>query len=165
MVRSLRPAHGIKGVLQRRLSEDAVIETVVSASERYRATLVRSDQFERNLYGPAIEAHGIPVKIFALSQSTRTEIFADTRKVWLAGRLDVPSDPQLVSEVARVVTGYQEGAARPVLPRGAGGQGHCDALVSVCQAVHESILRGGNNGLCVRSGPNIGLSGILTKPL
>jgi hypothetical protein len=121
---------------------EAVLDDVAAIAARYQARVI-SDQHLPGTVTYELGQRGVPVAVRPWTATSKTEAFQALRARIYTNRIELPDDPQLVTELCRLRTKYRAGAATVEVPRV--GDSHCDLAVALAAAVH-AFDRGGVRG-------------------
>jgi hypothetical protein len=127
---------------ERRHVEDSVLSDVAEIARYYgvpstgRAALVVVDQHMRNPVASFFQRESVPVKVLALSAESKSLAFAELKARIIDQSIELPDDPDLLSELRGLRTQYRAGHSTVTTPRTS--RGHSDLAVALALGVWES---------------------------
>jgi len=120
---------------------DRVLDDVAALSAAYGDAPVITDQHLPSVVIEGLKQRGVPkVKVRAWTPQTQTDAFRALRARLYSGRITLPADDQLVSELLRLRSKLRSGQSQVEIPRSGGD--HCDSAVALAAAVMELDSRG-----------------------
>ena len=131
--------------IQRSREEDterieSVIASVAEVATRYQARVI-VDQHLPGVVVSEFAKHGIHATVRAWTAESRTQAAQAVRARVYSRRIELPDDPQLITELSRLRTRYRAGSATVELPKV--GDSHCDVAAALMAAVAEHDRRPG----------------------
>jgi hypothetical protein len=119
---------------QARLREDELLDRVVAVCQEYRCARVATDVYKAREIGARLAEHGIDVAEVPFTGDGRRQAFAQLRMVIDEGRIDLPGEPQLLTELRALRVKYTSAGQVVEIPRLA-GKSHCDRAVALCLGI------------------------------
>jgi hypothetical protein len=141
---------------QGQLRTDQLLAKVIEVCREYRVSRVATDVYKAREIGSRLGEHGISVAEVPFSGDGRRQAFARLRMVIDEGRIDLPREPQLLTELRALRVKYTSVGQVVEIPRLA-GKSHCDRAVALIlgiaacegdagrrpEAVRTTVPRGG----------------------
>jgi hypothetical protein len=123
---------------QARLREDQLLGKVVAVCAEYRIRSVATDIFKAREIRNRLAEHGVTVVDVPFTGEGRRAVFTALRLVIDEGRIDLPREPQLLTELRALRVKYTSTGQVVEIPRLA-GKSHCDRAVALglALAAHE----------------------------
>lgn len=100
-----------------------VIDEIAELAKRYGATKVISDQFTKAPVKERLRYHGLRPEINTMDADSKTVAYSTMRDVLYDGRLVLPVNPALISELKQLKARYTPGRAAVENPRTNGAHG------------------------------------------
>jgi hypothetical protein len=119
---------------QARLREDELLARVVAVCREYHTMQVATDIFKAREIRSRLAEHGITVVDVPFSGDGRRQAFAQLRLVIDEARIDLPREPQLLTELRALKVKYTSAGQVVEIPRLA-GKSHCDRAVALCLGI------------------------------
>jgi len=120
---------------------DRVLDGVAALSAAYGNAPVLTDQHLPAVVIEGLKQRGVfKVEVRAWTPQTQTDAFRALRARVYSGRITLPADDQLVSELLRLRSKLRSGQSQVEIPRSGGD--HCDSAVALAAAVMELDARG-----------------------
>jgi phage terminase large subunit-like protein len=115
---------------------DRVLDGVADLSRTYGDAPVVVDQHLPAVVVAGLKSRGVPkVLVRAWTPQSQTDAFRALRARVYGGRVTLPTDEQLLTELLRLRSRLRAGTSQVEIPRT--GEGHCDLAVAVASAVLE----------------------------
>jgi|GEM_PF-921392 len=119
---------------------DRVLDGVAALSAAYNAPVI-TDQHLPSVVIEGLKQRGVfKVEVRAWTPQTQTDAFRALRARVYSGRITLPADDQLASELCRLRSKLRSGQSQVEIPRTGGD--HCDSAIAVASAVLELDSRG-----------------------
>jgi hypothetical protein len=119
---------------QGQLRTDQLLAKVVEVCHEYHATRVATDVYKAREIGARLGEHGIQTVEVPFTGDGRRQAFARLRMVIDEGRIDLPREPQLLTELRALRVKYSSQGQVVEIPRLA-GKSHCDRAVALCLGI------------------------------
>lgn len=117
-----------------RLREDELLDRVVAVCAEYHISRVATDVFKAREITARLSERGIEVVEVPFSGDGRRQAFAQLRLAIDEGRIDLPNEPQLLTELRALRVKYTAAGQVVEIPRLA-GKSHCDRAIALCLAI------------------------------
>jgi hypothetical protein len=117
-----------------RLREDELLDRVLGVCREYRCARVATDVHKAKEISARLGEHGIEVVEVPFMGNDRRQAFAQLRLVIDEGRIDLPAEPQLLTELRALRVKYTSAGQVVEIPRLA-GKSHCDRAVALCLGI------------------------------
>jgi hypothetical protein len=117
-----------------------VLEEIVNIMKNYRAYDLYGDQVAAEPIKQFVAQHGITFEQTTTLGRKASAIFATLRAKCMAGQLELPNDPELISQLKRLEVVVGPGGSERV----EAATGHDDKAIAVALAVHQALLAESN---------------------
>jgi hypothetical protein len=153
---ALAAAEAAEGTYRSRAESEAVMATILDVaaiSVRYGRAPIVSDQHLPGTVLDELARRRVRARISAWTARSRDEAFQALRARVYTDRIELPDEPQLLAELARLRTRYRAGSATVEVPKV--GDSHGDLAV----AVALGVLEHNRGGITPTRSPSVGEEG------